>query len=172
MEEESKVEAKLIPSQVLSNKSAYNQQEITIRGRVSPEPVVCEKEECPLDDSCCGCPTERNLALFDAGKLLTSEEGGLRMLDASTGKPLCTRQLKSCDYLCGDWIKGAIYDVSGKFYAQPPPPGWKMSLEYYFQVEGKNLVKRVSFGESFGNLLSEIKEKLQNWRSSGQYVLP
>lgn len=168
--EKVKKEERLIPSQVLSNKAKYDQQEVVIRGRASPEPVVCERKECPTNDSCCGCPVERDLILADAGKVLTSQEGAMRLIEA--GKSLCQRRPYSCDYNCGDWVKGAIYDVSGKFFAESPPPGWKLSLNYYFQVESKNLVKKVSFKETFGNFISEMKNKIASFKTSGQYVLP
>jgi len=168
--EEIKTEERLIPSQVLSNKAKYHQQEVVIRGRASPEPVVCERKECPTNDSCCGCPVERDLILADAGKVLTSQEGAMRLIEA--GKSLCQRRQYSCDYDCGDWLRGAIYDVNGKFFAESPPPGWKLSLNYYFQVESKNLVKKVSLSETFNNFFSEIKNRLNNLKTSGQYVLP
>jgi len=171
-EEQIKTEGRLAPSQILANKSKYSQQKIAIRGRVVPEPVVCERKECPSDDSCCGCPPERNLVINNTGQVLSSQEGSLRLVEAQTGKAFCTRQAKSCDYLCGDWVKGAVYDVDGEFFAESPPPGWKLSLNYYFQVEGKNLVKRVGLGESFGNFVNEIKEKLKSFKTSGYYVLP
>jgi hypothetical protein len=171
-EEQIEREEGLTPSQILANKSKYSQQKIAIRGRVVPEPVVCERKECPLDDSCCGCPSERNLAVNNPGQVLSSQEGSLRLVEAQTGKAFCTRQAKSCDYLCGDWVKGAVYDVNGEFFAESPPPGWKLSLNYYFQVESKELVKRVGLGESFGNFVNEIKEKFKSFKTSGYYVLP
>jgi len=171
---EEKIEVKegLIPSQILNNKPKYNQQRITIRGRVSPEPVVCERKDCPTNDSCCGCPSERNLIIYDSGAVLTSKTGGRLRLSDAEGKPFCHRRQSSCEYHCGDWIKGAIYDVSGMFFAEPPPAGWKLSLEYYFQVESKNLIKRVSLGESIGNILKEIREMVERIKTSGYYILP
>jgi hypothetical protein len=171
-EEEVKAEVRLTPSQILANKAKYNLQEIVIRGRVKPEPVVCERKECPANDACCGCPTERDLILTDTGKVLTSEEGTLKLVDTKLGKSFCSRRSYTCDYDCGDWVKGAIYDVSGKFFADSPPPGWQMSLNYYFQVESKELVKKVSFKETFGNFINEMKNKIASFKTSGQYVLP
>lgn len=169
-DEEAKTEARLIPSQILASKVKYDQQEIVIRGRVKLEPVVCERKECPTNDSCCGCPVERDLILADAGKVLTSQEGAMRLIEA--GKSLCQRRPYSCDYDCGDWVKEASYNVNGKFYAESPPPGWQMSLNYYFQVESKELIKKASFKETFGNFISEMKDKIASFKTSGQYVLP
>ncbi|PJC28349.1 hypothetical protein CO054_00560 [Candidatus Shapirobacteria bacterium CG_4_9_14_0_2_um_filter_39_11] len=165
-------EGALIPSQILNNKPKYTQQRIIVRGRVSPEPAVCEKKECPTNDPCCGCPSERDLLISDSEAVLTSKtKGVLRLLDPN-GKSLCQRQKFSCEYSCQDWVKEAIYDVGGTFYAEPPPPGWKLSLEYYFKVESKNLVKTTSLGESARNVFNDIKEMFKQLTTSGSYVLP
>jgi hypothetical protein len=172
-EEEIKAEERLTPSQVLKSKSKYHQQKIWLRGRVELSPIVCEKKECPAEDSCCGCPEERDLYLYDAGTILkTAGQEKLKMRDIFTSQALCQRKIGNCDYDCGDWDKGAVYDVYGRFFAEQAPPGWQMSLNYYFEVENKELVKKINFSEKFGNFINEIKEKLQNWRGSGQYVLP
>ncbi len=36
----------------------------------------------------------------------------------------------------------------------------------------KELVKKVSFKETFGNFISEMKNKIASFKTSGQYVLP
>ncbi len=172
IEKKEVVEEQLTPSQILGNKAKYSQQKIVIRGRVKPEEAVCERRECPADDPCCGCPPEKDLIIYDADVVLTSKTGGrLRLLD-SKGKSFCQRRQLKCDYHCQDWIGGAIYNVSGLFYAEPPPPGWKLSLDYYLQVESKELVKRVGFVELLGNLLREIKEMVARIKTSGYYILP
>lgn len=152
-------EGTLFPDQVLNNKANYHLKRITLRGKVSVEPVVCEKKTCPVDDNCCGCPANRDLVM-----------GGLKLLD-STGKQFCLRIKGGCKYDCRDWVKETIYDVSGQFYAEPPPSGWKMSLNHYFLVDGKTALGRLSFGNSLSNLFKEIKGWVENWRSSGAYVL-
>ena len=171
-EEKIKTEERLTPSQVLKNKSQYRQEKIWLRGRVFLSPVVCEKKECP-QDACCGCPNERDLVVYDAGTILKSSgEEKLNLKDVFTGKSFCQRKQGSCDYDCGDWYKGAVYDIYGQLFADSPPPGWQKSLNYYFEVEGKNLVKNVSFGESLGNLYNDLKEKFKSFKTSGQFVLP
>lgn len=171
-EEKVEVKERLAPSQVLNNKSKYNQSRIVISGRVSPGPVVCERKECPVDDPCCGCPSERDLIIYDPGVVLSPKaEGRLRLL-APQGGSFCRRRVLSCDYDCGDWTEGAIYDVGGVFFAEPPPPGWKLSLEYYFQVESKELVKKVGPKEFIGNLFEEIKNLVEKFKKSGYYILP
>lgn len=162
----------LIPSQILNNKSQYNKQRILVRGRVSEEPAVCEKKECPTSDPCCGCPSERDLLISDSEAILTSKTKGVLRLLGPNGKSLCQRRQGSCEYSCQDWVKGVIYDVSGTFFAEPPPPGWKLSLEYYFKVESKNLVKTTSLGESARNVFNDIKEMFKQLTTSGSYVLP
>jgi len=170
--EKEEAEVRLIPSQVLRNKSQYHEQRITVRGRIDLSPVVCEKKECP-EDICCGCPTERDLVIYDAGSLLKSSGGEkLRLKDIFTNQALCQRKTGSCDYLCDDWIKGAIYDVYGKFFSEPAPPGWQKSLNYYFLVEGKNLVKTISLTESFSSFINDLKGKFSGFKTSGQFVLP
>lgn len=165
------IEGKLIPSQILLNKSKYHLKTITIRGKVGLAPVVCQQKDCPRDDPCCGCPSERNLVIDDPGRVLTREaKGQLRLLD-SNGQPFCHRRQSSCEYDCLDWSKGTVYDVGGEFFASQPPPGWKLSLEYYFLVEDKVVVKRVTPGESAVNMLNEVKRKVQEFFGSGYYVL-
>jgi hypothetical protein len=172
-EEKFKIEEKLTPSQVLKNKSKYHQQKILLRGRVNLSPIVCEKKECTIEDSCCGCPDKRDLYLYDAGSILKgSGEEKLKMINIFTGQSLCQRKISSCEYDCGDWNEGAIYDVYGRFFAEPVPSGWQKSLNYYLEVEGKELIKQVNFSENFGNFINEIKERFQGWKTSGQYVLP
>lgn len=172
-EEKAETEERLIPSQILKSKAKYHQQKFWLRGRVGLSPVVCEKKECPVGDNCCGCPLERDLYLYDAGNILKSSgEEKLRMRDVFTGESLCQRRQGSCEYDCGDWNKGAIYDVYGNFFAEAPPSGWQKSLNYYFEVENKNLVRKINFSENFSNFIEEIREKIQSWRTSGQYILP
>ncbi len=171
-EEKIETEERLIPSQILNNKSKYNQQRIIVRGRVSTESAVCEKKECPMDDPCCGCPLEIDLIIADAGTILSPKTGGRLRLSNIEGNPFCQRSQLSCEYHCGDWIEGVIYDVGGKFFAEAPPPGWKLSLNYYFQVEDKDLIRERGFGEFIGDVLREIKELVQKFKTSGYYVLP
>jgi len=166
-----KIEEGLTPSQVLNNKLGYNGQKLVIRGKVSPEPAVCEKKECPTEDPCCGCPLGRHLFITDVSSVLSQKaQGRLRLLDTG-GKPLCQRKEGSCEYDCQDWKEGVAYDVSGEFFAERPPPGWQMSLEYYFLVSGKSEVRAVGLGESLGNMFGELKEMLKGVRSSGYYVI-
>jgi hypothetical protein len=171
-EEIVKTEEKLLPSQILKNKSEYHDKRIWLRGKIALSPVVCEKKACP-DDPCCGCPEDRDLILEDVGTILKSGgEERLRLKDIFTGLSLCKKKASSCDYDCEGWIKGAVYDVYGRFYAETPPSGWQKSLNYYFQAEGKNLIKNISPGESLRNLYQDLKERFQNFKFSSQFVLP
>ena len=43
LEKQAEPEEELTPSEILNNKSKYKEQTVTIRGKVSPEPVVCER---------------------------------------------------------------------------------------------------------------------------------
>ncbi len=170
-EENIKTEESLSPSQILKDKTKYRQEKIWLRGRVILSPVVCEKKQCP-QDACCGCPDYRDLAVYDTGAILNSSgQEKLNLKDVFTGQSFCQRKQVSCDYDCGDWRKGAIYDIYGQLFTDTPPPGWQKSLNYYFEVEGKNLIKTVSFGESLGTLFNDLKEKLKGFNISGQFVL-
>lgn len=171
-EEKTKIEESLSPSQVLKEKNKYDQGKIWIRGRVVLSPVVCEKKQCP-GDVCCGCPDYRDLVIYDTGTILNSSgQEKLSLKDVFTGQSFCQRKQGSCDYDCGDWQSGAIYDVYGKLFADTPPPGWQKSLDYYFEAEGKNMVKTISFSESLRTLFNDLKEKFKSFSSSGQFVLP
>ena len=165
------VEERLIPSKVLNNKSKYSQQRIMIRGKVLMESVVCSRKQCPEGDSCCGCPEESNLLIADADVVLFQKTGGRLRIIGHEGQPFCQRKKASCDYDCGDWIDGATYDIWGTFFSQAPPPGWKLSLEYYFQVEGKEFVTRIALGEKIQTIFKEIKERISALTTSGQYIL-
>lgn len=169
--QETVAEEVITPSTLLNNRAKYSRQRVVIRGRTTREPAVCERKECPADDSCCGCPEERNLILNDSNVVLTSNSGGrLRLLDEQK-QPLCQRRVGSCEYNCGEWKVGAIYDVTGNFFGEAPPPGWKMSLEYYFLVEDKSLVRTVGILDTIGNLFNEIKAQFQKLKTTGSYVL-
>lgn len=159
------------PSALLNNRSAYNNKRVVVRGRVTREPAVCEKKECPVEDSCCGCPGERNLILADSDTVLTSKNTGRLRLLGQQKESLCKRKPDSCEYECRGWTEGAIYDVTGKFFTETPPPGWKVSLDYYFLVESKSLVRKVGIMDTIGNLFNEIKAQFQKLKTSGSYVL-
>ena len=160
------------PSEVLNKKSSYSGKMIIVRGKVVETPVVCEKKDCPSDDACCGCPWEREIALSDEKSILTSQtKEMLRLLDKG-GRSFCQRQKGSCRYECGDWKEGGIYEVYGEFLAEAPPPGWSKSLDFYFEVEDKKLVRTLGLGSKIGILFQEIKSMINNLKTSGYYVLP
>lgn len=160
------------PSEVLNKKSFYSGKKTVLRGKVIQEPAVCEKKECPNEDPCCGCPTERDLLIIDSDALLTSKSKEALKLLGKEGESFCQRERGSCRYLCSGWNSGAIYDVYGEFWAETPPPGWNKSLEYYFKVEGKNLVKTQNLGEKVNVFIEELKGIIKNIKTSGYYVLP
>lgn len=171
-EEKVKTEESLSPSQILKEKTKYSQEKIWIRGKVAFSPVVCDKKQCS-DDVCCGCPDQRDLFLYDIGTILNSAgQEKLSLKDVFTGQSFCQRKQGSCDYDCGDWQNNSVYDVYGKLFADTPPPGWQKSLNYYFEVEGKNLIKTVSYLESLKTLFNDFKEKFKGFNTSGQFVLP
>jgi len=160
------------PSEVLNKKSSYSGKKIILKGRAAEAPVVCQKKECPPDDACCGCPWERNLVLLDEkGILISQTKETLRLLDKE-GKSFCQRQKGSCEYQCGDWGKGGIYEVYGEFWAEAPPPGWGKSMDFYFRVEEKKLVASLGLGTKINLLFQDIKNFFKKLKTSGEYVLP
>jgi len=160
------------PSEALNQKSSYSGKKITLRGRVAEAPVVCQKKECSPDDSCCGCPLERNLVLLDEKGILTSQtKEALRLLDRE-GKSFCRREKGSCRYQCEDWKKQGVYEIYGEFWAESPPPGWGKSMDFYFKVEEKKLVVSLGLGAKINLLFQDIKNFFKSLKTSGEYVLP
>lgn len=161
----------VLPSELLEQKSFYSGKKITLRGRVFQDSVVCIRKECPEEDSCCGCPEERNILVVDPNSVLNQQiKEKLTLLDFQ-GKSLCQREKGSCRYNCGDWINGGIYDIYGEFWAEAPPPGWNKSLEFYFKVKEKNLLKTTSFEDKIKSLFNDIKDLIQKQKTSGYYIL-
>lgn len=149
----------LVPSEVLNSQAGYNQQRITLRGKVEPEMVVCERKECPAGDICCGCPPERNLKIVDAEASLISPSQKILRVTSPTGESLCQRSKINCDYDCQDWLLGGVYDVRGLF------------LTDTLQVEGKVLVGKPNPLDSVKNFFLEMKKKISGLRTSGSYIL-
>jgi hypothetical protein len=164
-------EGSLTPMQVLSNKNSYNAKKIAIQGKVAMDQVVCNKVDCPSSDRCCGCPSSKNVFLKNTdNSVQTSTVGALNLLN-SDGKAACTRIVGSCNYDCGDWEDGAIYNVTGTFHADPPPPGWMLSLDFYFLTDSKALVGHISSFQTVSGFLKGTWDYLKSFTNSGQYVL-
>jgi hypothetical protein len=161
------------PSEVLADKPRYDAREVVIRGRVSQETVACERKECPSDDPCCGCKPERNLLIVDAEKVLPDETTGrLRMVDLDS-KPLCQRVPGECKYECPGWEMDAVYDVSGTFFASPPPSGLRIYLDYFLEVKAKDLVKKGGLSDFPDRATEFFKELLIKLKGSANfYVAP
>lgn len=162
----------ITPDELLKNKFSFHDKKITLRGRVYKESVVCEKGSCPKDDPCCGCPEDRNLIISEPKSFLNYRTEGKLELLGKGGIAFCRRESFSCEYDCGDWEDGSIYNVKGDFFAQAPPPGWRSSLNYYFRVESKELVKDFGFKDALTNFFLEIKDKLLSLKNTGSFVLP
>ncbi len=166
------VQASLIPSQILENRSKYSGKTVTVTGRLSHDPVVCEKKGCPAEDPCCGCPAERYLTLTDPSSVATSKTTERLKIVSPQGKTFCQRRTASCEYDCPDWQEGDIYDVTGTFFSEAPPPGWHLSLNFYFTVQSHQKAKTVTIEDTTSNFFEEIKAKIKDLTSSGTYVLP
>ena len=158
------------PAVVLANKMSYNDKYLELRGIVTEEATVCERKECPQEDRCCGCPDNKDLFLSNADSGWQSSTAGRMTLLDKGGSHLCSRLVNSCQYGCNSWEPGAIYRVSGKFYATPPPPGWMMSLEYYFMVDGKTMLSQVSWTDTLSNTINYWWGSLRDSLSSGSYI--
>lgn len=153
-------EGTLIPSEILANQVKYQQQKVSVRGKVETEMVVCERKECPAGDACCGCPPTRNLRIDDPeASLISGGQKILRILDTQ-GQSFCQRLTNSCDYDCPDWFLGGVYEARGTF------------LTDTFRVENKVLVRRPNLADSLGNFFLGIKKKISSLKTSGSFVLP
>lgn len=159
------------PSEILAKKGKYDDKYLTVRGKVQPEPVVCERKICPESDPCCGCREKKNLVMSDADAPFLADSPGRLPIFAPEKEPICTRPYGSCDYDCQDWKLGKVYDAKGTFYAEAPIAGSGISLwEFYFEVEDKTQVaevKAVSWPQRF---MDNAKEVIKFLRTSGYYV--
>lgn len=164
----------LRPSQLLANRLKYKDQELTIRGKISQVAVVCERKECPKEDPCCGCKEERNLIIIDAERVFVKETTWQLRLLSPGGKAFCQRLPNSCKYDCPGWEMESVYDVSGTFFAEPPPQGtsWRMFFDFYFEVEEKSLVEETEVVGLPERLFKGIQELIKKYLTSGSYVLP
>lgn len=164
----------LRPSDVLNNMSAYRDQRITLAGRTQLATVACTRQDCPKEDTCCGCPEERNLLLADYDKELMQDSAWQMRLFSKDEEPFCRREPGSCDYQCRGWTIGDIYEVEGSFFADPPPPGsgWRLYEDFYLVVSDFRMVEESSRWDipgRFGRGLRELWEGLR--KAGGQYVL-
>lgn len=162
----------LKPSQLLADKNSFANQEVILRGRVVKEPAVCQKKECLATDLCCGCPEKRDLLIYDEETSLSRSADGRLQLLTSEGDSFCRRKMGSCDYQCGDWLEGGIYQIKGTFFYKKPPSGWAASFEYHFLVKEKRLVGKVDWGKKVTNFWQEFMGSLKGFSTSGGYVLP
>ena len=161
----------LTPGLILNNKNKYSGQRLVVRGRAAQNPAVCQYQDCPKEDSCCGCPVQRDLVISDPGIALKGKSKQSLKLVTIANEPLCERRPGSCAYDCPGFKEGAIYDVAGEFVADPPPPGWNLSLDFYFKVNNQELVGKISFMDSVKNLFQAVSRTIGKPKTSGQYVL-
>lgn len=161
----------LTPSDILNNKAAYTKKRVTVRGKLSQAPVVCQKKICPAEDSCCGCPDRRSLLLADAGVVLSPKSWGRLELVVERGEKPCQRLAGSCEYRCREWVIGDIYDVEGTFFAEPPPPGWNLSLSYYLMVENMKTAGKLTSTDSLRTIIKEIKDNLRSFFTPETYLI-
>lgn len=164
------VEAEVLtPTKIISRIEKYNNQTVTVRGVTDQEAVVCEKRECPAGDSCCGCPQTKNLILTDPGIILENKlQSQLTLLGVDL-EPLCRRQEKSCQYLCSDWVRGALYDATGIFHGEKQL-GLSVVVNLNFQVQNKEMVKNLNFFDSIGRFFEILKQALGQFKTSGSFV--
>lgn len=159
------------PSEVLANKPKYANKPLIVRGRVSQDKVVCERVECPANDSCCGCPAKKNLIISDADLPFLSDQPRNLPLFGSNEESLCTRKLGSCDYLCPTWQQGQVYDVEGIFSAETPIAGSGIQIwDFYLEVESNRLVPKTESNGWFQGITSNVQELIKQLKTSGYYV--
>lgn len=170
--EEEKVEH-LNPSQILADKIKYNDKFLVIQGQIIPETAVCERKTCPEYDPCCGCKNERDLIIADSGASLMAQSPGRLRLLAAKKESFCHRINNSCEYNCSGWKVGEIYEVRGFFRAIPPPQGsgLKLYLDYYFEVQEKEMVKTLGILEKTKALINDLKNLILSTKTTGYYIL-
>jgi len=170
---EEEVIAHVVPSQILEDKMKYKDQFILARGQVVMDDAICERVTCPKEDPCCGCKDERELLMIDAGmSLLKGLPGKLPLMTPGAGS-LCQRKTNSCDYQCPDWQPGGIYEIRGTFRANPPPRGSALNIffGYYLEVEEKKLVGSVGMVERVRALITDLRNLVASYQTSGYYIL-
>lgn len=170
---EKEVVEQVRPSQILTDKIKYRDQFLVIRGQVVPETAVCERKVCPEHDPCCGCKNERDLIIADSGTSSMAQSPGRLRLLTPENESLCRRVTNSCQYDCSDWSLGEIYEVRGIFRATPPPQGsgLRLYLDYYFEVQEKNLVKTLGIFERTKAIIDDLKNLILSTKTTGYYIL-
>ena len=131
-------------------------------------------QECLFNDPCCGCPSKIDLIISDSQTIFTpGTEGLLRLVD-SERQAFCQRVPLSCEYRCGNWVEGAIYDVTGTLSVElaPAGSGVKHPLKYYFQVESEKMIRKVGPMDLLGSLLEEIGSLWRKIKIPRYYLLP
>lgn len=167
--QEEKEEPRIIPSDVLSNMASYNKEKITLRGKVIRQPAVCKKIACPAEDRCCGCPQSVDLTIADDIEDPAKEIKEVLKLTDAKGNSWCRRITNACRYDCGDWVPNNVYDVDGVFYYEAPPPGWRLSLKYYFAVNDKTYIKKAGIDNPLKNLLYQAKKLVNFLKETGNF---
>lgn len=161
------------PTELLNAKNTYQGKSVSVRAQVYQEPITCEEKTCSKDDKCCGCATTRDLLVQDF-RVSVGKEGlaeSLRLIN-SDGSPLCQRAKNSCNYDCGDWKIGGIYDINGEFDMTSGPQGWNRPTGLYLTVYNKNLLQTIGFQENISRLIERFGLVLNSFTSRGTYVLP
>lgn len=163
----------LTPYEVLNSKNYYQKKAVTIRAQVYNEPMVCEKSACPKDDQCCGCSLERDLLAKDFRVNVQSEglSDSLR-LKQNDGQAICKRKEKSCDYSCGDWQVGSIYDIDGVFSYTEGPQGWRRPTGIYLETINKKLLRIIGFQDKIGSYVDKLGAFFAALSSETYYILP
>ncbi len=163
----------LRPSQVLENKYAYLDKNLFLVGMVTMEPVTCARKECPKEDTCCGCPAERDLVIADQDKVVVKDTSYLLRLFAPGQLAYCVRVPGSCDYQCPGWEINDVYQVRGTFFGDPPDKGtaWRPFLDFYFEVSEAQVITQAKSTDWLKRVFKGIEETVQQLRNSGYYIL-
>ncbi len=161
----------IVPSSLLENKPQYLNQRVAIRGKVAMEPILCERKQCPAEDSCCGCDLERNLVVSDPPAFSSKTQD--LVIVGTQGEKLCRRTADSCQYICPDWEMGSIYDLTGAFLAEETPPAAGMNIYFNmrFLIEEKKLEAKVTAIDQPGRIIESFYDWVKSL-GSPSYVLP
>ncbi len=149
------------PSDILAQVLGYENQIIQVKGRVVYSPSVCDQEKsCAKDAPCCGCAASRDLIIKDESTKLLTQSSEIRLYNPGKGV-LCAKNENSCDYSCGDWVVGGLYELTGTFILIRPP-GLTTSrgyLEFYLEVSDKKRIPEPTPAQKNQNVIEKMIER-------------
>lgn len=149
----------LSPSDLSKDVLYYADQEVSLHGIVSMGEINCEEKTCTDDDKCCGCSDDRDIILKDINPNILNQTG-IRIFDVDKNS-FCQKIVKSCEYNCGDWKEGDVYEITGNFVVIKPY-GMAVSrgyLEYYLVVKDQKRIPQPTPNQTLSNKFDLLLKK-------------